>query len=204
MEIIQEITGKYQTNVYLLYDEETKKAVMIDPGERVTEIERIIEEKALEVERILLTHGHLDHISEVDYYQEKYGAKLGAYVDEKDLLLDPALNLTRTLDKQVKLTCDEYYHDGDRIDPFDIQVVHTPGHTEGSCSYLVGENLFAGDTLFYQSAGRWDLPTGNLGHLMSSLEKLLAPENEWIVYSGHGQATDTTFERLTNPFSPYQ
>ena len=74
MEIIQEITGKYQTNVYLLYDEETKKAVMIDPGERVTEIERIIEEKALEVERILLTHGHLDHISEVDYYQEKYGA----------------------------------------------------------------------------------------------------------------------------------
>lgn len=203
MEIIQEITSKFQTNVYLLFDDESKRAVMIDPGEKVPEIERIIEEKGLKVERILLTHGHMDHISEVEFYQDKYGAKVGAYEKEKDFLLDPALNLTRTI-KPVSLTCDEYYSEGDTIEPFGIKVIPTPGHTEGSCSYLVGDKLFAGDTLFYQSVGRWDLPMGNLAHLMSTLEMILAPENEWLVYPGHGQATDTTYERLTNPFSPYQ
>ena len=111
------------------------------------------------------------------------------------------VNLTERTGRPLSLVCDEYYEEGDRVEPFGFEVIDTPGHTCGSCSYMLKDWLFTGDALFHNSVGRWDLPTGNLAQLMETLGKLLHPDMEKIVYPGHGQSTDTSYERITNPFS---
>lgn len=201
IKIIQTITRQSQTNVFLVYDDESKQAVLIDPGDKVDEIEKVIEEEDLNLDRILLTHGHYDHIMGVEYYREKYQTKVGAFEKEKVILEDPNKNLTKMIGQSSRIICDEYYQEGDVVSALEFQVLYTPGHTIGSCSYQIEDKLFTGDAIFYNSVGRWDLPSGDLSQTFDTIAKIVTGE-ELLLYPGHGQATDSIYERLTNPFSP--
>jgi len=205
MIIKKSVSSDYGENTYLVYDELTRDAVLIDPGERVRSLEQVIEVEGLHIRRILLTHGHLDHMRKAEFYSEKYRAPIGAHRAERVVLSDAAINLTDRDAEPVEIGADEYYEDGDILEPFGFCVLHTPGHTSGSCCYATERVIFTGDTLFKGAVGRWDLPLGDYSALMETVASLLAsPSDNRTVYPGHGLATTLLTERRHNPFSPYR
>lgn len=204
MQIYHQVTRQFQTNTYLLYDEATRDAVWIDPGERIAAVEQKIESEGLILRKILLTHGHADHIGAAEYYREKYQCVIGCYIGEKEMMEDPSLNLTQEMGVgAISLKCDEFYTDGQRVQPFDLQVWFTPGHTSGSCCFQWEDVIFCGDLIFQGAVGRWDLPTGNFTHLMSSFQRILNQDGNYRLLSGHGEETSTQIELQTNPFVRY-
>lgn len=204
MIIRKSVSDDYGENTYLVYDETTKDAVLIDPGALVPDLERIIASEGLSVRRILLTHGHLDHMRKAKHYSLRYDAPIGAHIDEKVVLGNADINMTVLDGAPLEIAVDEYYRDGDAVEPFGWQVLHTPGHTIGSCCYAGKMMLFTGDTLFKDAVGRCDLPTGDHAAMTMTLARLLAsPTDDRTVYPGHGQATTLLAERQSNPFSPY-
>ena len=159
MNIITQQTGDMYVNCYILYQPEICKAVVIDPGGSEGKIFFHLEKNDLTVTHILLTHGHFDHIGAVQALKEKTGAKI--YIHEQDaaMLPDPYQNLSVFMQGHIiQPPADVLLKDGDKIQTggMDIQVLHTPGHSEGSVCYMVEDALFTGDTLFYMSVGRTD------------------------------------------------
>lgn len=203
MKIVKATTEKYQTNSFLLVEEHLREAVWVDPGEELPSMEKVIEQSGLTVMLILLTHGHHDHIRKADYYRKKYKAPIGCFSGEVALLADPNLNCSaRTMEGPVTLEPDDVYEDGEIIDQFGIEVLHTPGHTSGSCCYRIGKTIFVGDTIFQGSVGRWDLPTGNYTQLIESVDSILTLPEKHFLLPGHGNLTNTVAEADNNPFSP--
>ncbi len=194
--------GLLQTNCYILSTEE-KTAVIIDPGDQAERIIRFIESHDLSVKAIWLTHGHFDHVEAVLPLKEAFSCPIIACTAEQKLLSDPMLNLSgRLKGRAVSLSADICYTDGE-IFSFGgktVTVLHTPGHTSGSCCYLVGDMLFSGDTLFQGSMGRTDFPTGDIGAMQMSLARLAALDGNLAVYPGHGPATTLETERQQNPY----
>lgn len=204
MEIFQDITPNFQTNTYLLYDPSSKEALWIDPGERSSRIEHLLAEQELSLRTILLTHGHADHIGAAVFYKEKYGAAIAGPELEAPLLADAKANLTAMMGMGAQsLVCDRWLKEGDIVSPFSLQVLETPGHTRGSCCYVLDRMLFCGDLIFQGSVGRWDLPTGNYAQLEQSVDRILQIR-DYKIFPGHGPVTDTEKERVGNPFSSYQ
>lgn len=204
MEIFHDITPRFQTNTYLLYDPSSKEALWIDPGERSPRIERLLDEEGLKLRTILLTHGHADHIGAAAFYKDKYGAAIAGPQLEAPLLADSKANLTALMGMGAQsIVCDFEVKEGDSIAPFSLRVLETPGHTRGSCSYVVEHMIFCGDLIFQGSVGRWDLPTGNYAQLEQSVDRILQMRN-YKIFPGHGPVTDTEKERVGNPFSSYQ
>jgi len=202
VKIVSRPLGMWQTNFYVLANEETKEAVVIDPGYGEEEIVRLIQ--PYQVKAILLTHAHLDHIGGVAKTKELTGAPIYIHESVQDWLTNPALNMSLGYGQPIDgPAADELLQDGRRLQlaGFDIEVRHTPGHTPGCVSFVLDGVVFAGDTLFQGSIGRTDFPGGDFEQLASSIrEKLYTLPDDTIVYPGHGPATTIGVEKRYNPF----
>lgn len=196
--------GPIATNCYILCDRETGKAAVIDPGFEAPRILAELRETGCRAVYIVLTHGHADHMSAAGEVRAATGAPLAVYEGELPLLADPAANLHDSFSGApfVPLKPEVRFPDGGtlRVGGLTLRALHTPGHTAGSCVLLCGRTMFAGDTLFYEGAGRTDMPTGSAADMARSLRRLAALEGDYRVLPGHGPATTLAHERQSNPF----
>ena len=199
------ILGMVGTNCYLLCNMDIKECVLIDPADRPDEISRMIDESGCSLKGILLTHGHFDHIMAADAIRDKYGVKVYASSDEKNTLEQPHINLGEAYGLKLSVKADVWHKDGEilKLAGFDIEALHTPGHTEGGSCYYIREIgvLFSGDTLFCGSVGRTDFPGGSMSEIVRSIkEKIMVLPDDTKVYPGHGEGTSVGYERVNNPF----
>lgn len=197
--------GVCQTNCYFLYREGQKEVVFVDPADRGDSIYEALQEKGFVVAGILLTHGHFDHIWGAEKLRELSGAKIYALDAEEALCLDAGLNVSKMAGRACTVQPDVLVKDGEEITVAGIccKVIATPGHTGGSCCYYVAEAgfLVSGDTLFQESVGRTDFPTGSMSEIVRSIkEKLFCLPPDTKVYPGHGEQTTIAYEKEYNPF----
>ncbi len=201
MQIITVVTGSIEENCHIVYDAE-KNAIVVDPGDDFFKIKNVILENCLSVKKIVLTHGHYDHVGAVNQLKEFSGASVYAHEKEKELIKRPELSLSMYFDPMFPTPMvDVYVREGDVISAgkISLRVIHTPGHTGGSmCLYSDGV-LLSGDTVFYRTLGRWDFPTGNLSELTHSIVDIIfsLPEDT-VIYSGHGPNTTIKEEKMHN------
>lgn len=199
------ILGMVGTNCYLLCNEDIKECVLIDPADCADEISKMIDESGCELKGILLTHGHFDHIMAADDVREKYDVNVYASCDEKNTLEQPHINLGESYEMNLSVKADVWHNDGDvlKLAGFDIEALHTPGHTEGGTCYYIKDIgvLFSGDTLFCGSVGRTDFPGGSMSAIVRSIkDKIMVLPDDTKVYPGHGEGTSVGYERVNNPF----
>ncbi|RLG52675.1 MAG: MBL fold metallo-hydrolase [Thermoproteota archaeon] len=197
--------GLLKSNVYLVYEEETREAMIIDAGGGSQYVMREIRKEGLKPKFILLTHGHFDHTFELADFREVLGVE--AYIHKEDVwtletLWDSGLSIFGL--KMPRPSINKYF-EGEPSFKFGsqlVKVIHTPGHTPGSVCYFLSDAsmLFTGDTLFQGSIGRTDLPGGNPSLMKKSLKKLLSLDDEVVIYPGHGPRTTMGKERKSNPF----
>lgn len=204
MEMIKKSLGQMGTNCYLIWDEKTLEAAVIDPGFEDPQIGAIINENKLNVKYILLTHGHFDHLGGVDQIKQLTGAKVLIHENDADCLLDPRRNLSVLAGMSMVLEpADGFLKENETIalGTISIRVIHTPGHSKGGVCLLAEDHLFAGDTLFNTSIGRTDFADGDLKELLNGIEtKLFILDDATIVLPGHGENTTIGYEKLNNPF----
>ncbi|MBC3898304.1 MBL fold metallo-hydrolase [Acetobacterium malicum] len=204
MEMIKKSLGQMGTNCYLIWDEKTLEAAVIDPGFEDPQISAIINENKLNVKYILLTHGHFDHLGGVDQIKQLTGAKVLIHENDADCLLDPRRNLSVLAGMSMVLEpADGFLKENETIalGTISIRVIHTPGHSKGGVCLLAEDHLFAGDTLFNTSIGRTDFADGDLKELLNGIEtKLFILDDATIVLPGHGENTTIGYEKLNNPF----
>lgn len=210
------IVGAVQTNVYYLHREGSKECVVVDPADMGEAIGKALTNQGLQVQAILLTHGHYDHIWGVADLVSYSKAPVIACEMEREFLLDPMENHSGLHNRPCTVTADRYVRDGEQFTLLDgdaaitFRCIWTPGHTHGSCCYYIeGQDagdgtdtepvLLSGDTLFYESVGRTDLPTGSMSELVHSIrDKLFALPVNTLVYPGHGEATSIGHEIENN------
>jgi glyoxylase-like metal-dependent hydrolase (beta-lactamase superfamily II) len=198
--------GPLQCNCSIIGDENTREAMVIDPGDDIEDIQAILVKNNLQVKQIVITHAHIDHVGGAMKLRAATGAPI--LLNQSDYALLKMLDVQATwigvaTPGEVKI--DHSISTGDSVSAGSLQasVLHTPGHTEGSvCLYFPAENkLIAGDTLFAGSIGRTDLPGGSMQKIMRSLhETVLALPDETVVVPGHGPLTTIGKERERNPF----
>ena len=196
--------GVMGANCYIVSCPETKKAAVIDPGADGKRLHRWILEKGYQVEYILLTHGHVDHIGAVDDLRELFHAKVGIHEGDADMLTDGRKNLSSYFGPAIEMKpADFLLEEGQvlSVGKESITVIATPGHSPGGICFLTSEGLLSGDTLFEGSIGRTDFPGGSHEQLLDEIEKkLLLLSDETRVYPGHGSDTTIGREKRENPF----
>ncbi|WP_282939766.1 MBL fold metallo-hydrolase [Paenibacillus sp. RC67] len=197
--------GPLGTNAYLLSRPEEGKGIVIDPGMNPKPLLKRIE--GLQIEAILLTHAHFDHIGGVDEIRKLKGCPVYLHDAEADWLTNPKSNGSSRwpeLGGPIVTEPAEYALDEGQVLKLlglDIKVMHTPGHSPGSVSFLIGPYLFGGDVLFRLSVGRTDLFGGRSEALMDSIHlKLFELPDETVVYPGHGVKTTIGYEKENNPY----
>ena len=198
--------GPLQCNCSIFGDEQSREALVVDPGDEIGEIQTILKSHELQVKGIIITHAHIDHIGGAAKLKELTGAPV--YMNENDMELRAQLDVQAGwigIEPPAEPEIDVMVRDGDIValaeQPF--HVLHTPGHTQGSISlHVPSENkLIAGDTLFRDSIGRTDLPGGNSRQIIASIkEKLLSLNDGVVVIPGHGPETTIGREREMNYF----
>ena len=193
------------TNCFFVYDDQKKDAIVFDPGDEGGLVYEKLTGAGLKVTAIYLTHGHFDHIEGCNELKELSGAHIYALDEEAEICKDVSLNLSEGFGMAYVVEPDGYVHDGEICEEAGIsfRVIATPGHTKGSCAYYFEEDgfLIGGDTLFLESVGRTDFPTGSMSQLVRSVkEKLFVLPDEVKVFSGHGEATTIGHEKKYNPF----
>ena len=204
MEINTVLARFFYTNVYILRDEKTGKCAVIDPGEASDDILDACEEVGFEnIEYIMLTHGHFDHIYGVDALLEKTGAKLVISKEDAEMLSDDRKNASWLIGAEIKCNAqpDILVSDGDEIKlgELTIKVMSTPGHSMGSVCYFCENAIFAGDTVFCCGHGRTDLYGGSEEKITESLIKLAALNGDYDIYPGHDIQTTLAYEREHSP-----
>ena len=201
MIIKQQHFGSINNNCYLITDETSGKSALVDCTEATDKMFDFIGDADLEY--ILLTHGHFDHIIGAKAVKEKYGAKVVISALDEPMLSSGKLSLASFMGaEQNNVKSDIVVSDGDviHLGSLEIKVISTPGHTKGSVCYSVENALFSGDTLFYMSCGRTDFPSGSSDEMLASLKKLKNLDGNYTVYTGHDNITDLDFERKNNPY----
>ena len=196
------ITGDIMTNCYLLWF--SQEAGVIDPGGPVSEVVDFIKQRGLALKWIVNTHGHADHIVGNRRLRNEFGAPILIHERDRKMLLEPTANLSVFIGKGITSPdADKLLKEGDllSLDSEVLRIIDTPGHTPGGISLATPGLLFAGDTLFFESIGRTDLPGGDHGQLLKSIrERLMTLPPETIVLPGHGQTTTIEHESRYNPF----
>jgi len=204
MKIISMSVGLLEANCYILYDENSKEAIIIDPGGDGEYILSKIEEEKLNVRYIVLTHGHFDHIGAVGFLKDETGGLVAIHKLDAENLMNGYKNLSYSMGIEMKQTeADLLLEHGSVIEFGDVKckIIHTPGHSEGSICILAPGIVFTGDTLFRGSIGRTDFPGGNYEVLLKSIAKnLLSLDDNTVVYPGHGLETTIAAEKEVNPF----
>jgi hydroxyacylglutathione hydrolase len=198
--------GPLQCNCSVFGDEQTRQAMVIDPGAEISRILEILARHSLKVSAIVITHAHIDHIGGAQKLKQATGAPV--YMNLNDAELQKMLPVQATwlgMPQPEQVAIDVPAKDGDRIlvGATEFHVLHTPGHTQGSISlYAPAERkLIAGDTLFRDSIGRTDLPGGDGRQILRSIhDKLMPLPDDTIVFPGHGDATTIGREKQLNPF----
>ncbi len=196
--------GPLETNCYIVYCQDSLECAVVDPGAEADRISRLIARKSLKPALILNTHGHIDHIGANKDIKEKFNIPL--YIHSAD---SPMLGNVKQSEMAGFLgvidspSADHLLNDGDKIKVGKsfLQVIHTPGHSPGSVSFLGDGFLLSGDTLFFGGVGRTDLPGGSWKDMESSIKnKILTMPDEMIVLPGHGPFTTVGQEKRANPF----
>lgn len=194
----------FQTNCYILYQNEGGSCIIIDPASSEKEIIKEVEALKLVPSLIFLTHGHFDHVGAVDALRKRYGIPLAIHKSDASMLSDSYLNASALLIGE-SITVNEpdvLLSDGDEIklDTETLTVMNTPGHTPGSSVLVTKDLIISGDTLFRDGYGRYDLEGGNAYELFESLKKLLSLDESLIVYPGHGEKTTVKREKTLLAF----
>ncbi|MCR4755982.1 MAG: MBL fold metallo-hydrolase [Lachnospiraceae bacterium] len=207
MKIGRIVLSSCATNCYFVYREGESDCIVIDPADRGDYIFEGLRSKGFKVTHILLTHGHFDHIWGCSKLRSLTSAQVYALDAEQEVLENARLNVSEDAGRACTVKVNNYVKDMDvlTLNGFRIQVLATPGHTKGSCCYYFPDEnvLISGDTLFAESVGRTDLPTGSMSELTHSIEtKLAVLPDETAVYPGHGEQTTIGHEKNYNPFWP--
>lgn len=199
------VEGPFAHNTVILWDEESLKGFLLDPGSPDKEVEAFIKRHHIEIQAIVLTHTHLDHVGAVQHYRGQYQWPYYMHPGEKSVLAYaqkscvmyglpvfdvPNVNEARWLKEGDRL----------KLGSSEIQVIETPGHTPGGVCFYSAPYVFVGDTLFAGSVGRTDLPGGDSKTLYKSLQRLKKLPDETIVVSGHGPDTTIGREKAKNPW----
>lgn len=209
LKIRTQVLGLIGTNCYLVFDDEKKEAVIIDPADNGALILNQCRELDVVPRAVLLTHGHFDHICAVPDLVRAFRIPVYAGEKETEILKDPSLNLSAAYGQGVSIRQVEPLSDGQELSLLGRtwKVLATPGHTGGSvCYYLPKDKvLFSGDTLFNESYGRTDFPTGSSRELADSVvNRLLTLPEEVNVYPGHESQTTIGHEKKYNPLAAYR
>ncbi len=188
------------TNCYIAYEREGGKCFIIDPASNEEKIKAIIEMQKLSPKAILLTHGHFDHISAADKLRDMYSIPLYIHENDAEMIKSPVLNCSQSfMGIAVALnSADKLLSEGNKLllEKESLTVIHTPGHSSGSCIYVGNNVLFSGDTVFQGSYGRYDLPGGDYSALMQSIQRVMKLNPTLTVYPGHGEKTTIADEML--------
>jgi glyoxylase-like metal-dependent hydrolase (beta-lactamase superfamily II) len=198
--------GMLQCNCSIFGDEQSREAIVVDPGDNIPEIQAILARHALKVKAIVITHAHIDHIGGAAKLKQATGAPV--YMNENDAVLRDELDVQAAwlgMQPPERTEIDTPAREGDvlQLGPAAFHILETPGHTQGSISlWIPAENkLVAGDTLFQESVGRTDLPGGNSRQIVQSIrEKLFTLPEDAVVIPGHGDETTIGHEKRFNPF----
>lgn len=205
MDIIIYGENSMASNTYLVVDEKTKAAFIVDAGKFDQSLVDEVNKRKLDVNYLILTHGHGDHIGGVEEYRKNFPKlQVLAHIAEKDFLLDPKQNVSKEIwGREISVKADKYVKDQEELSvgPFNLKFLHTPGHTKGGMCILTEGVLFSGDTLFRQSIGRTDFPGGDFEEIKASINnKLFTLPDETDVFPGHMAPTTIGFEKENNPF----
>lgn len=206
--MIENLTvGMLQEHTYFYIDEKTKHGFIIDPGAEAERLLAYIKEKEYVIEKILLTHGHTDHIGAAAKLREILGCEIVIHQEGRIYLEDPNWNLSSQFGAPFTLSADHYVEHGDEIaleanKDFKVRVIYAPGHTADGVAYYAEKDgvAFVGDIIFEGTVGRSDLPGGNSNRLLSAIRAQIftLPETT-ILYPGHGNATNVKREKETSP-----
>jgi len=202
MEIKKIVTNPIAENCYVVSDDKGT-GVIVDPGADCEKISMYLTQNGINPVAILLTHGHFDHVGAVNKLKNMYNLKIYANINERGTLSDPAKIYVFGGGDGKGIDVDVWLEDGDTVTAgtMEFKVIHTPGHTIGSCCYLIEKHLLSGDTLFLESIGRCDLEGGSFSAIENSIKtKLYTLDEDVIVHPGHGGGTTIGDERRFNPF----